>query len=35
MDGNISVLIAVLVTWAGVVWYLVKVDRNVKRRSKP
>jgi CcmD family protein len=34
MDGDLSVLAAVLITWAGIVVYLVKVDRSVRRRDR-
>ena len=33
MDSNVSVLIAVLITWGGVVWYLFRVDRKIKSGS--
>ena len=33
MDSNVSVLIAVLITWGGVVWYLFRVDRKVKNEG--
>ena len=34
MDGNFTALVAVLVTWAGVVLYLIRIDRKVSRRSQ-
>jgi hypothetical protein len=34
MTGNSTALIGVLITWAGIVLYLVRVDRRVSRRRE-
>lgn len=33
MDANYIALIAVLVTWAGIVWFVWRVDRKVNRKG--
>ena len=32
MDANYQAMIAVLITWAGIAWYLWRVDRKVSSR---
>lgn len=34
MDANTTALVGVLVVWAGVVWYLISVDRKIKRGAR-
>ncbi len=31
MDANTTAIVGVLVVWAGIVWYLIRIDRRVKR----
>jgi hypothetical protein len=33
MNDTMSAMVAVLVTWTGVVWYLLRVDRRINRRK--
>jgi hypothetical protein len=33
MTGNYTALIGVLITWAGIVLYLVRLDRRIGRRK--
>ena len=36
MSASYTALIGVLVAWAGVVWYLVRLDRRIRRlRERP
>ena len=35
MSANLTALIGVLITWAGIVWYLVRLDRRINRRGGP
>ena len=34
MAANYTALIGVLVTWAGIVWYLARLDRRMRRRKE-
>lgn len=34
MDANTTAVVGVLVVWAGVVWYLISIDRRIKRGAK-
>lgn len=34
MDTNYTAMIAVLITWSGIVWYLWRVDRKIKGRER-
>ncbi|MEW5700705.1 MAG: CcmD family protein [Candidatus Zixiibacteriota bacterium] len=33
MTGNTTALIGVLITWAGIVLYLIRLDRRLPRRK--
>ena len=34
MDGNVTVMAVVLVVWFGLFWYLLRLDRRVKRLER-
>lgn len=33
MDANYTALIGVLITWAGIVWFIWRVDRKINRKG--
>jgi CcmD family protein len=33
MDANYIAMIAVLIAWTGIVWYLWRLDRKISRRK--
>ncbi|MEW5875976.1 MAG: CcmD family protein [Candidatus Zixiibacteriota bacterium] len=33
MDTNYTAMIAVLITWGGIAWYLWRIDRKISRRG--
>ncbi|HWO56996.1 MAG TPA: CcmD family protein [bacterium] len=34
MNANTTAVVGVLIVWAGIVWYLVRIDRRIKRGAR-